>query len=49
MHDSQVPVGGAVVASPDPAIVRAVSQAYPGRASSSPILDVFMTLLRMVR
>jgi len=42
-----VPVGGAIIASRDAAFVEAVSQSYPGRASSGPILDVFVTLLSM--
>jgi hypothetical protein len=32
-----VPVGGAVLASPDPTVVDHVCKTYPGRASSSPI------------
>jgi O-phospho-L-seryl-tRNASec:L-selenocysteinyl-tRNA synthase len=39
-----VPVGGAVVAG-DKDTVRAVCDGYAGRASASPIVDVFMTLL----
>ena len=42
-----VPVGGAIVASPDPAVIEAVSRCYPGRAALSPILDLFITLLQM--
>ncbi|KAL2911861.1 hypothetical protein HK105_208641 [Polyrhizophydium stewartii] len=42
-----VPVGGCVVAGPDKALVAAVSKLYPGRASMSPILDLFITLLSM--
>ncbi len=45
----QVPVGGAVVAAPDPRIVTAVSKLYPGRASVAPVLDLFITLLSLVR
>jgi hypothetical protein len=45
----QVPVGGAVIASPSTALVDAVSQMYPGRASIGPALDVFVTLLELVR
>jgi len=40
-----VPVGGAVVAGPDKSFITAVAQTYPGRASITPILDVFITLL----
>ena len=47
--DVQVPVGGAVVSGPDSRIVTAVSKLYPGRASVGPILDVFITLLSLVR
>lgn len=42
-----VPVGGAVVVSPDQAFIDAVSGCYPGRASMTPILDLFITLLSM--
>lgn len=42
-----VPVGGAIVASPRPEVVLAVSQGYPGRASAAPIADLFITLLSM--
>ncbi len=43
----QVPVGGAIVAAPRSStyLVEAVNKAYPGRASASPSLDLFMTLL----
>eukprot|EP00727_Mastigamoeba_balamuthi_P005477 m51a1_g1549 putative o-phosphoseryl-trna selenium transferase-like (648) ;mRNA; r:570341-574802 len=44
-----VPVGGAVIASPSREFVDAVSRSYPGRASMSPVLDLFMTLLSMGR
>ena len=40
-----VPVGGAIVASPDKKFVDAVCQTYSGRASMAPVLDVFMSLL----
>jgi len=42
-----VPVGGAIVASPDAAAVAAVASAYPGRASMAPIADLLVTLLAM--
>lgn len=42
-----VPVGGAIVASPDKKFVQSVSENYPGRASMYPIMDVFMTMLSM--
>lgn len=44
----QVPVGGAIVAG-DRDVVDSVSRVYPGRASMAPILDLFITLLSMVR
>lgn len=40
-----VPVGGAIVASSDKNVITAVNTLYPGRASISPILDLFITLL----
>ena len=41
-----VPVGGAIVAAPDGGdLVDKVSNIYPGRASMSPVLDLFITLL----
>ena len=42
-----VPVGGAIVGSNDPAFIDAVACAYPGRASASPAVDLFVTLLGM--
>ncbi|PRP82443.1 O-phosphoseryl-tRNA(Sec) selenium transferase [Planoprotostelium fungivorum] len=45
-----VPVGGAIVAacsSQGESILREISQLYPGRASVSPLLDVFITALSM--
>ena len=42
-----VPVGGAIVASPNKRFIASVGQNYPGRASMSPILDLFVTLLQM--
>lgn len=44
-----VPVGGALVYSPTSAMIDAIRKNYPGRASMSPILDVFITLLHMGR
>eukprot|EP00758_Cryptobia_borreli_P018858 Tbor_TRINITY_DN7565_c0_g1::TRINITY_DN7565_c0_g1_i1::g.898::m.898/K03341/SEPSECS; O-phospho-L-seryl-tRNASec:L-selenocysteinyl-tRNA synthase len=41
-----VPVGGAVICGPS-AVVRGVSSLYPGRASATPIMDLFVTLLEM--
>ena len=42
-----VPVGGAVVFSSDCNFLNNLSQCYPGRASMSPVLDVFITLLSL--
>ncbi|KAK4321466.1 hypothetical protein Pmani_007726 [Petrolisthes manimaculis] len=42
-----VPVGGSIVAGFDAKFIAQVSKTYPGRASNSPILDVFITLLSM--
>jgi hypothetical protein len=42
-----VPVGGAIVSSNLPSFIDAISGMYPGRASSSPIVDLFITLLSM--
>lgn len=42
-----VPVGGAVLSSPRPELIDEAAKLYPGRASSSPIVDLFITLLSM--
>jgi O-phospho-L-seryl-tRNASec:L-selenocysteinyl-tRNA synthase len=42
-----VPVGGAVLSSPTPELIDQAAKLYPGRASSSPIVDMFITLLSM--
>jgi len=42
-----VPVGGAIVTSPHDSIIQNVSKIYAGRASSAPVLDLFITLLSM--
>mmetsp|Transcript_29265 Transcript_29265/g.61230 ORF Transcript_29265/g.61230 Transcript_29265/m.61230 type:complete len:511 (-) Transcript_29265:406-1938(-) len=42
-----VPVGGALVVSPHASVVAGVSQIYAGRASSTPVVDLFITLLSM--
>lgn len=44
-----VPVGGAIVSSPSEDFVARVSKLYPGRASITPTLDFFITMLQMVR
>jgi O-phospho-L-seryl-tRNASec:L-selenocysteinyl-tRNA synthase len=42
-----VPVGGAIIAGFNKELVQKVRQNYPGRASSSQMLDVFITMLSM--
>lgn len=42
-----VPVGGALVLSPKAEIVQGIGKIYAGRASSSPHMDLFITLLSM--
>lgn len=42
-----VPVGGAIVAAPHSQLVERVCSLYPGRASMSPLLDLFITLLSL--
>lgn len=42
-----VPVGGAIISSGSSETLTQISQTYPGRASSSPIVDLFITLLQM--
>ena len=42
-----VPVGGAIVASSNADFVSQVAETYPGRGSSTPALDVFVTLLSL--
>ena len=42
-----VPVGGAMVGSGSQENIDLVSKSYPGRASMTPILDLFITLLSM--
>ena len=44
-----VPVGGSIIASASSDTLKHISQTYPGRASSSPIIDLFITLLSMGR
>ncbi|KAH8307647.1 hypothetical protein KR044_006845 [Drosophila immigrans] len=44
-----VPVGGAIVASCDEAMLKHLASSYAGRASGSQSLDVFMTLLSLGR
>ena len=40
-----VPVGGAVVSSPNKELLEKLNQIYPGRASMSSVLDLFITFL----
>ncbi|XP_068709324.1 O-phosphoseryl-tRNA(Sec) selenium transferase-like isoform X2 [Montipora foliosa] len=42
-----VPVGGAIVAGFDDKFIDAVSKTYPGRASATPSVDLFITLLSL--
>jgi hypothetical protein len=42
-----VPVGGAIVWSPNKKFIDNLSSTYPGRANINPILDLFITLLSM--
>ena len=39
------PVGGSIIYSKDKDIIKCISNNYPGRASLTPILDLFITLL----
>jgi O-phospho-L-seryl-tRNASec:L-selenocysteinyl-tRNA synthase len=42
-----VPVGGAILTSPSSALMQAIGKHYAGRASSSPLVDLCITLLSM--
>ncbi|CAB3977134.1 O-phosphoseryl-tRNA(Sec) selenium transferase [Paramuricea clavata] len=42
-----VPVGGAIIAGFDNSFIDTISKTYPGRASASPCLDLFITLLSL--
>jgi len=42
-----VPVGGALIMSPNSKVIESISKNYPGRASASPMIDLFITLLSM--
>lgn len=44
-----VPVGGSIIFGFNENIISELSKSYPGRASSSQVLDVFMTLLHLGR
>ena len=45
----QVPVGGALICGPDASFVDSIGKLYAGRASMAPTLDLFITMLYMVR
>ena len=42
-----VPVGGALIMSPNQEVIASISKNYPGRASASPMVDLFITMLSM--
>ncbi|CAL1529704.1 unnamed protein product [Lymnaea stagnalis] len=42
-----VPVGGAIIAGFDKGFIEEIGKSYPGRASASPSLDIFITLLSL--
>ena len=42
-----VPVGGSIIFSSKKEVIKSISELYPGRASGSPIQDLFITLLSM--
>jgi O-phospho-L-seryl-tRNASec:L-selenocysteinyl-tRNA synthase len=42
-----VPVGGSIIASSKSELVQAISASYPGRASASPLVDLFIQMLQM--
>jgi O-phospho-L-seryl-tRNASec:L-selenocysteinyl-tRNA synthase len=42
-----VPIGGSVIYSNNTKLIEKIKKNYPGRASISPILDLFITLLEM--
>jgi O-phospho-L-seryl-tRNASec:L-selenocysteinyl-tRNA synthase len=42
-----VPVGGSLIYSPTSQIIEKIKNNYPGRASLSPLMDLFITLLEM--
>ncbi|XP_035671744.1 O-phosphoseryl-tRNA(Sec) selenium transferase-like [Branchiostoma floridae] len=44
-----VPVGGSIIAGPDETFIAEVSKMYPGRASASPSIDLFITLMSLGR
>ncbi|XP_065071859.1 O-phosphoseryl-tRNA(Sec) selenium transferase-like isoform X2 [Rhopilema esculentum] len=42
-----VPVGGSIIAGHDESFIDGISKTYPGRASASPTIDLFITLLSL--
>lgn len=44
-----VPVGGAVICGPNKDFIEEIAKCYPGRASNTPTLDFFITMLYMGR
>ncbi|CAG2232952.1 SEPSECS [Mytilus edulis] len=42
-----VPVGGSIIAGFDAKLIESISKAYPGRASATPTMDMFITFLSM--
>ena len=44
-----VPVGGAIVFGPNPAVIEGIAKRYAGRASISHIVDLFITLIGLGR
>jgi O-phospho-L-seryl-tRNASec:L-selenocysteinyl-tRNA synthase len=42
-----VPVGGSIIVGPSAELVDSMASMFPGRASISPIMDLFITLLSM--
>lgn len=42
-----VPVGGAIIAGFDKSFVQSIGKMYPGRASASPVIDFFITMLSL--
>lgn len=47
LHDLHRSPGGAIIVSQDEEVIDKVGKVYAGRASSSPIVDLFITLLSM--
>lgn len=42
-----VPVGGTILVSPSKTLIHSIASFYPGRATISPSMDLFITLLSM--